>query len=341
MNQQQWLQRLKELHESRYSHHWALGDHVNLGITTWGSDTCFEALRSIAARGSTRNYYRRCAVVAALYPASLRFPTLPFATYEALRHFPVDFLTRFIPEVKDSGRSCKQILHLACEQYGSNPAPHKKRLKRQSVNLKMSVYLAALERAKADGKQVQFLIEQVLTDYLGSETVEAQMDDVGACPSEGNSSDNAQPRPTYAERRAAQKAENEQKHIERHQRKVDKEMRKAEKKLAQICFTTCKGRRTFIDTENGPVKLTVQPPTSFYVLEAALAAARKYSEAKRYVVVPYTCKACSNGKEVFHLRAAAEVDLSVEQDEVRSQVNDFMANTRASLQRASQTSVSG
>lgn len=193
MNKQQWVSRLRELHESRYAHQWAVGDHVNYAITTWGSDSCFEALQQIAGKRSTRNFYRRCAVVAALYCASLRFPALSFSVYEALRHFPIDFLTRFIPEVASSGRSCKQIVHLAIEQFGSNPSPRKQRLKRQSVNLKASVYLAALERAKAEKKQVQFWIEGVIEDYLGAEPVAAQKDAQGSSRNEGNEVLSAQP----------------------------------------------------------------------------------------------------------------------------------------------------
>ena len=70
----------------------------------------------------------------------------------------------------------------------------------------------------------------------------------------------------------------------------------------------------------------------FCSLEEALDAAREYSEDRGYVVVPFVCSHCSAGRNpVWHLRAAAEVDLSKEQEEIRIQVNDFIQSTRASL----------
>lgn len=69
----------------------------------------------------------------------------------------------------------------------------------------------------------------------------------------------------------------------------------------------------------------------FHSLDDALEGAREYSLDRGYVVIPYRCRACSNGKEVFHLRAAAEVDLSKEQEQVRVTVQDFIQSTRASL----------
>ena len=120
MEKRNWIARLKELHKAKNSHHFAIGDCVNEGIAEWGSDACWAELQKLAGSKNTRNFYRRCATVATLYPQPLRFANLTFSIYEALRHFPLSFLSTFIPSVADSGRSCKQILFHAIEQFGSN-----------------------------------------------------------------------------------------------------------------------------------------------------------------------------------------------------------------------------
>ena len=147
MNKAEWAGRLKELHEGFNSKNFEIGDHMLAGFAAYGRTETFDAAAEVTGLKHKRTFFTRCAVVAALYPAELRFSSLNFATYESLRHLPSRAAQHFLPTVKDSARSCKQILHLAIEQFGRLPAPHKKRRRRQSVNLKMSVYLAALERA--------------------------------------------------------------------------------------------------------------------------------------------------------------------------------------------------
>lgn len=190
----EWKRGIALFQKERADHHFKLGDYVNEGINAFGSDECWQALKQITGSKNTRNFYRRCATVAALYPPSLRFANLTFNTYEALRHFPLTFLEKFVPSVADSGRSCKQILFLAIEQFGSNPAPQKKKLKRCSVNLSPAVYLAALEAAKKVKQQTQFWIEMVIKDALG-----AQIPPVPDKPTVPCDVQSAEPRPKTSE----------------------------------------------------------------------------------------------------------------------------------------------
>ena len=107
------------------------------------------------------------------------------------------------------GRSCKQILHLAVEQYGSDPAPHRKQQKRYTVHLSGAVYLATLERAKKSKQQPQFFIEMILKDYLGAQippvpdkpTAPCDVQSAEPCP---QTSEPYKERPTYNQRREEQ-----------------------------------------------------------------------------------------------------------------------------------------
>lgn len=371
MNHSEWLKRGVELHKGTNSHQFVLGDWLNSGIAAFGREAAFDAVQKIAS--NKRNFFTRCATVAALYRPELRFPTLPFHTYEMLKHFEMSFLEKFLPSIATCERSCRQILHLAIEKFGSNPAPYKKRMGRQRVSLNAALYLAACERAKAEKTHVQFWIEQILASHLGVPQGAGKTAPPDS-PSSGNEADDSSPRPTYAARRAAQKAErlaakkaaaqqrSETSAASKAQREAAKlakqqareqkllakrdaeENRKAELKDAgkfsskiEIAFTDCKGPdNEFVDGTYGAVKIpkkTRQRADRFHSLEDALKAAREYSEDRHYVVVPFMCKRCSNGKPVYHLRAAAEVDLSMEQEEIRIQVNDFIQSTRASLRQ--------
>ena len=368
MNRTEWRAHLTALNAASNSYQFEVGDSVCYGVATWGSDACFEDLQQLTGKKNTRNFYRRCAVVSALYPASLRYPTLTFSVYEALRHFPIEWLSNFLPTVKDSGRSCRQILHLAIEQFGTNPALYKKRRKRHPVSLDASVYHAACERAKAENTHVQFWIEKILETHLAA-AQSAGKSAPGVAEASGNDADDSSPRPTYAERRRAQKAakravkqaaaqqRSEKAAVNKAARLAAREKRESEKLAAQlakaqrveelkaagkfktkieIAFVACKGcGGEFVDTENGTVQIPKmkQRATSFRSFEDALAGAREYSEAKRYVVIPYLCPRCSNGRPIWHLRYPDEVDLSKECAEVRATVQDFIQSTRASLRQ--------
>jgi len=277
MNKEAWIARLKELYKVRNSYQFDLGDHINRGCVAFGRTEAFDAAQQITGTKNTRNFYTRCAAVASLYPASLRFPSLSFATYESLRHFPISFLERFIPEVAPSGRSTKQILHLAIERFGSNPSPHKKRLKRVSVTLKASVYLAALERAKAEKKQTQFWIEQVLTDYLGAETVATQKDAQGAGPTVGNDVPSATTQPE-------KDAEDES------PKRVFRESGTKRKKCTcriKLLWTECKGRGAH----------SALRADSFADRDAAEVAQRQYKACHGWTPFISFCEQCS----AFHL----------------------------------------
>ncbi len=320
MNQSTWLARGKELYSAHQTSQFQVGDWLRAGISAYGRERAFEAVATITP--NKRNFFTRCLTVATLYPASLRFPALPFYVYESLKHFPMSFLDTFIPSIADSGLSRWQILSKAVEQFGSDPAPRRRLAKRIPIRLESALYHKLTAHAKTKNVQPQTLVAEVLESYLGA-AQSAGNRAPGVAEASGNDADDSSPRPTYAERRAAQKAE-----------KVE-ELKAAGKfkTKIEIAFVACKGRAAdFVDTENGAVKLPKmkQRATSFRSFEDALAGAREYSEAKRYVVIPYTCPRCSNGKPVWHLRYPEEVDLSKEQAEVRATVQDFIQSTRAS-----------
>jgi len=317
MNRADFLQRLKELHANRYAHQWKIGDLILESEKSLGREQTFELVKQVT--GNQRNFYTRCMSVAKLYSASLRFPTLAFTVYERLKAFPMSFLERFIPEVKDSGRSGAQILALAIEQFGSDPAPHRNRRPTKNVKITMQLYGELVVRARKMQQQPQTLVAEVLQRYLrASEIVKADSPSaVGAMgvvkaaePVIPKASAATESRPTYAERRE----------------------RKYTSKI-NIAFVECRGRsKEFLDTEHGAVRIPKnQRVDSFHSLEDALAAAKEYSEDRGYVVAPFMCAKCSNGNPVWHLRAASEVDLSKEQAEIRATVQDFIQNTRASL----------
>jgi hypothetical protein len=274
----------------------------------------------------------------------------------------LSFLERFIPEVAASGRSCAQIYSLAVEQYGEDPRRKRKAGRFHAVRLPEKLFHALAVRASSPDK-THLLVVQILSEWEQQQG--AGKASVPDTESLGNEADATQQRPTYAERRAAQKAakeaeaqqrretteakraQSEAKKLAAEQKRqaklAAKEQRKAELKAAgkfkskiSISFSECKGRyEEFVDTERGAVKVpkAASRATRFGTLEAALEGAREYSEDRGYIVAPYLCKRCSNGHPIWHLRAAAEVDLSKEQEEIRIQVNDFIQSTRASLRQ--------
>lgn len=325
MNQQQRLSRLRVLHAaaSGCARQFDLGDHVALGIATFGRTAAFDAADTITGAKHTRNFFTRCVAVASYYPASLRFPALQFHTYEALRRFPLDFLSRFIPAVEPRGLSCAQIYELAVEQYGSDPRLKRKSIKVHSVRLPERLYQALAARAEP-ASQAHVFIAKVLEDYLAAQGT-AKADAPGSPTAMGVAKDEQpaqpespivpeSPRPPYSERRTS-----------KYTSKVE------------IAFTECRGQgKDFLDSKTGAVQFgkRVKRADSFRRLEDALKAAEEYSLDRGYVVVPFMCKACSNGTPVYHLRAQAEVDLSKEQAEIRATVQDFIAKTRASLHHA-------
>jgi hypothetical protein len=308
MNQQQWVKCGEELLYTHASSQFSIGDWVLVGIATFGRTEAFDAAQEITGTGNTRNFYTRCAAVANYYKPELRFPSLPFSVYEQLRHWPISFLEKFIPEVAPSGRSCAQILHLAVEQFGSNPSPRKQQLKRHSVSLKASVYFAARERAKAENfKKVHFWIEQVLTDYLAtsqsagkasvpdSPGVGSDVEHAETQPEEGAEPES--PRPDYATRRAQQ--------IAAGAKPVSRKPAKPTK--LRMLWTECHGE-SFKDTENGAVKFRAPSsghPTKFFSEEDAIMAEAEFFKEKGYHERVVFCSTCSlqqlRKRQVWHV----------------------------------------
>jgi hypothetical protein len=326
MTKHSWLARLKELHKAKNSHHFAIGDCVNEGVATFGVDDCFEAVQQIAGSKSTRNLYRRCATVAALYPSALRYTTLTFHTYETLRHFPIEWLSTYLPTVKDSGRSCAQILHLAIEQFGSYPGPerrNKKYKKRYSVNLAATVYFAALAKAKAEKQQTQTWIEQVIENHLAA-AQGARKDAVGDAEAARNETDVAEQRPKTSAPYTVVEVD------------LSDEQEATRKWAQRVGIGTARsGPQEFLDERDGLHRLTNRPsyqqrreeqlkksampinPKSvrgieislhgscklgktscFRTLEDACEAAAIYEAAKKYPIEAFVCEKCGS----YHIR---------------------------------------
>jgi hypothetical protein len=344
MNQADWLKRLKELHAVSNSHQFDLGDHVNRGIETFGRTEAFDAAAEITGTKHTRNFFTRCASVASFYPASLRFPKLSFHTYEVLARFPLDFLSTFIPSVADSGRSCAQIYALAVERYGSDPRRGKKLGKKHVVRLPEKLFCELSARASNPSK-TSLLIVQILEDYLDASQSSGKAS-VPDSPSDVPAPADIQPhpengvadekRPTYEERRAAQKAAkleaqkaakaaNEQKRIAKRTKELSS--KKSFFKV-RLLWTECHGK-SYIDSKDGELLSAGKALRATRFVSEAEAAAVNEQFARYYgyreaVVHCDTCKAW-HLKHIYASQvAAAEIDLTKEQKEVRATVNDFI-----------------
>jgi hypothetical protein len=263
---------------------------------------------------------------------------LTFSIYESLRHFPLPFLEKFVPSVADSGCSCLQTLTLAIEQYGSNPAPRKKLLKRYSVNLSATVYLAALTAAKKVNLQPQFWIEQVIKDYLERHP-DVPNPPASAGPSVPNEPEATTPRPAtsepcvpvevdlsadQAEVQGRARSESKQFLDERDglHRLTDRpsyEQRRKEQIAAagkqipaaqrvyrskiKIVFATCHGN-AFIENDEGETQKFKDATTAhkFFTAEKAENAALEYSNDRGYTVWPRQCEKCStDAKLIWHV----------------------------------------
>jgi hypothetical protein len=337
-------------------------DYALAGIQQFGKEQGL-ALAAEATKLTEFNLYK-CSFVARKFPPHKRFPSLLFSHYRDLLPFPDEFLDKWLPENADKKCSPRSLRALAVAAFGREPHTGKPKPKKRAISIRAELFARIQQHSPT--QQVHQLVEEILESWLTA-AQGAGKTALPDSPSSGNEADDSIPRPSYAERRAAQKATrlaakkaaaqqrretteankarreaerlaSEQK---RNAKRTAEERQKGELRAAgkfrskiDISFSECKGRAgEFVDTENGTVKIpkAAGRTSRFNTLEDALEGAREYSLDRGYVVVPYMCKRCSNGHPVWHLRAAAEVDLSKEQEEIRIQVNDFIQSTRASL----------
>jgi len=347
MNKAAWEKRLKELHTAvrGSARQFELGDHVALGIATFGRTAAFDAAAKITGAKHTRNFFTRCVAVASYYPAELRFPALQFHTYEVLRRFPIEFLTRFIPVVEPLGLSCAQTYELAVAQYGSDPRLKRKSMKVHSVRLPERLYQALAARAKP-ASQAHVFIAKVLEDYLAAPQ-SAEKIAPGARPSDvpapadtqprpETSTGESTPRPDYAERRAAQKATDscitaDGKFCEKDKTVFGKQSKSAgQRKYTckhKLLFTACKSD-AWVDGDV-PTQFSKRKTaaTRFKTRELADIAAREYQKDRGYAIESMRCEVCKCwhivGKN-FGPFKAAEIDLTKEQSEVRVTVQDAL-----------------
>jgi hypothetical protein len=230
MNQQQWISRGRQLAKVTSSSSWDLGDWAIEGEQYFGTKTAsYDEAQAIT--GISRGILYRHAMLARHYSKQLRFTSIPFFAYYQLKPFPIEFTSRFLPTVADKDLTCGQILARAIEEYGSDPAPRRKKLaKRHPVYLYSALYNALAERAP-DKHSVPAFIQTILEEWLVGATTERQptsnaktaewrrrvveTDAQGSAEASGNESADAQPqptastepespRPTYAERREQQ-----------------------------------------------------------------------------------------------------------------------------------------
>jgi|HubBroStandDraft_1064217.scaffolds.fasta_scaffold02635_6 hypothetical protein len=192
MNQNSWLEQGRQLYCSHQNSQFAIGDWVNVGIQAFGRIPAFDAAQQITGTKNTRNFYTRCAAVASYYQPELRFPKLSFHTYEVLARFPLSFLERFIPEVADSWRSCKQIYSLAVERYGSDPRRKRKSGKFHNVRLPENLFHSLAVRASRPDK-THLLIVQILSEWEQQQGAGKSVPP--ANPSDGNEVPRAETQP--------------------------------------------------------------------------------------------------------------------------------------------------
>jgi predicted HicB family RNase H-like nuclease len=351
MNQSAWIEQGRQLYRTHQNSQFQIGDWVRVGIQAFGRTAAFDAAQQITGTKNTRNFYTRCAAVASYYKPALRFPKLSFHTYEVLARFPLSFLERFIPGVADSGRSCKQIYSLAVERYGSDPRQKRKSGKFHNVRLPEKLFQSLAVRASSPDK-THLLIVQVLSEWEKQQGAGKASE--GSSRNEGNEVQSAQPRPetsaeaekrpTYVERREAQKT-NWNPETKSYDSRItagglfcetDKTVfgqqsaRPGERKYTckhKLLFTACKPD-AWVDG-NVPTQFSRRKvmATRFKTRELADIAAREYQEDRGYAIESMRCDVCKCwhivGKN-FPPIAATEIDLTKEQREVRVTVEDAL-----------------
>ena len=369
MNQQQWISRGRELVKQRGNSDWILGDWLVEGEQYFGTKTdSYDAAQK--ATGISRGILYRHAMLARHYAPALRFSSIPFFSYYQLKPFPIEFTSRFLPTVADKSLTCGQILTRAVAEFGSDPAPrrHHKPAKFHPVRVYAGLYNALAERAQAQQQSAPAFIQQILEEFLVGSPVERQpmsnlrtnawrekvrnagvIDQAGAIgdtEDAGNSPDDAQPRPTYAERRAekfaakeaaakqrretaaANKARREAEKLAAKQRRLAKLKKLSSKgKLSKIKlqWTPCHGSSYVDGKELLPVAKSLRA-TLFASEVEANAANEQFARYYGYTEAVVYCDVCAawHLKHVYASQVAPEIDLSAAQKEVRATVNDFI-----------------
>jgi len=324
LSQTEWLSRLRILHAAANgcARQFDLGDHVALGIATFGRTAAFDAAATITGAKHTRNFFTRCVAVASYYPAELRFLALQFHTSEVLRRFPIEFLTRFIPVVEPLGLSCAQTYELAVAQYGSDPRLKRKSMKVHSVRLPERLYQALAARSEP-ACQAHVFIAKVLEDYLAAQGT-AKADVPGAPGMTGAEKDEQpaqseatvapeSPRPDYSTRRASQIAAGA-KPIERKYHCKHK-----------LLFVACKPDAWVDGDVPAQFSKRKTSATGFKTRELADIAAAEYQQDRGYAIESMRCDVC----KCWHITALnfppySEIDLTKEQREVRVTVQDAL-----------------
>jgi hypothetical protein len=161
----EWMALGRVLASVVQSAHWWVGDFLQYGFRTYGKKTTFDLAQQ--ATGYSRCALYQCARIAKKFPPERRVEALTVYHHTAVASLPPETADRLLAEAVEVGLTARQILAMGREECGKG----RNRFNRKTVSVILSEGTYDVLKARAVGKNVGWLIADVVEAWLASTPV--------------------------------------------------------------------------------------------------------------------------------------------------------------------------